>query len=406
VSAPESLSLAQARRLALAAQGFDRPRPATVTSRQVTAVVDRIGLLQIDSVNVVERAHLMPLYSRLGPYPRQLVSAAASRPPRRLLETWAHEASLVRPDVYHLMGWRRAQPERYGWGMMKRIWRERPDLVRQVLALLDQSGPLTARAVQTQLGSARPRADQWGWNWSEAKAALEWLFLTGQVAAAGRGPNFERLYDLAERVAPPAPPGLPSDWPGQFRALTARAARAHGVASPACLADYFRMPAAETRRAVAELVEEGVLVPVQVAGWPGPLYRHRAARPPRAVAARALLVAFDPLIFHRRRVEALFGMRYRLEYYLPAARRVHGYYVMPFLLGDRLVARVDLKADRPSGRLLVRAASSEPAAPAGAVIEALAPELAELAGWLGLERTEVTVDARGDLAAGLALRLG
>jgi uncharacterized protein YcaQ len=207
-------------------------------------------------------------------------------------------------------------------------------------------------------------------------------------------------------VVPPPEPGSPTDRPGQFRALIDRAARAHGVASPACLADYFRMPAAETRLAVAELVEAGVLVPVQVSDWPGPLYRHRGARLPRRLEARALLVAFDPLIFHRRRVEALFGMRYRLEYYLPAPQRVHGYYVMPFLLGDQLVARVDLKADRRASRLLVRAALAEPGVRAGAVTEALAQELVEMAGWLGLAQTVVEADARGDLAAGLAVRLG
>ncbi|MDR1387020.1 MAG: winged helix DNA-binding domain-containing protein [Propionibacteriaceae bacterium] len=397
----DRLSLAQARRLALAAQGLARPRPTTVGSRQLSAVMDRIALLQIDSVNVVERAHLVPLYSRLGPYPRQLVADAASLAPRRLLETWAHEASLVRVDVYHLMAWRRAEPERYAWGQMKAVQRDRPDLVRQVLALLAEAGPLGARSVQNRLGPQRRRGDGWGWNWSESKAALEWLFLIGQVAVAGRAPNFERLYDLAERVAPPPPPGLPQDRAGQLRALTELAARAHGVASPHCLADYFRMPLAETRRAIAELVEDQVLVPVRVEGWPVPLYRHLGVRGSGPIERSALLVAFDPLIFNRRRLEALFGMRFRLEYYLPPERRVHGYYVMPFLWGDQLVARVDLKADRGSGQLALRGAWTEPAQPVGAVAEALAEELGRLAVWLGLERVVVAEEAAGDLATQL-----
>jgi uncharacterized protein YcaQ len=370
--------------------------------------MDRLAVLQIDSVNVVERAHYLPLYSRLGAYDRALVDRAATRAPRRLLETWAHEASYVRPAVYHLMSWRRAQPERYAWGLMNTARRDHPAVVAAVRALIGDHGPLTARAVHGELAASYKQRSRtgWGWNWTLAKAALEWLFFLGEVAAAARTPSFERLYDLADRVVPPRPPDLPTDPPDQIRALVAIAARAHGVGTARCLADYFRLPVDATRTALAELVEAGVVAAVAVEGWSRPAYLDTTARLPRAIEARALFVAFDPLVFERRRLEDLFGFRYRLEYYLPPDQRVHGYYVMPFLWGDRFVARVDLKADRAKGQLLVKAAHVEAAENPAAVAAALTPELLTFATWLNLARVVVPDNAAGAAAAPLARILG
>jgi uncharacterized protein YcaQ len=237
------------------------------------------------------------------------------------------------------------------------------------------------------------------WEWGAAKAALEYLFFAGAIAAAGRTAQFERLYDLADRVIPPPSPTLPTDDDGRRRALIDLAGRALGVATERSLADYFRMPGDLARAAIVGLVEAGVLAPVAVEGWRRTAYLHREARRPRRVEASALLSPFDSMVFERARLEELFGMRHRLEYYVPKERRVWGYYVMPFLLGERMVARVDLKADRAGGRLLVLAAHLEPDAQVGAVAPALAAELGELATWLGLG--DVVVEARGELARGL-----
>ncbi|TCI95686.1 crosslink repair DNA glycosylase YcaQ family protein [Aeromicrobium sp. IC_218] len=393
------LSVLQARRIALAAQGFTRPRPQQVQARHVARVVDRLGFFQIDSVNVLTRAHHVPLYSRLGPYDLQLLHRASSRAPRRLVEYWAHEAALLDVRLWPAFGFRRRDVSGM-WGGPRRIAEERPELLDQVLQDVRARGPLTARQVEHE-----PPADRghWGWNWSEAKQALEHLFYTGAVMAAGRNGSFERLYDVPERVLPPAVRDVPDlDADEAHRVLVSHAARALGVATTGCLRDYFRLSPAPTKAAVEQLVATGELEPVQIAGWNRPAYLHAEAVRPRKVEARALLSPFDPLVFERTRTEKLFGFRYRIEIYVPEAQRVHGYYVLPFLLGDRLVARVDLKADRAEGVLRVRSAFAEDHAP-DHTADSLAAELVQMAGWLGLGRT--SVERRGDLADPLAAAL-
>ena len=392
---PERLSLSQARRVALAAQGFlDRPHePPTMRTLQRT--VERTGVLQVDSVNVLQRAHFMPLYSRMGPYDVELLRRAAERRPRRLVEYWAHVQAFMPVDLWPVMRHRMAsyRAKRGKWGFVA----DDHDLERNLLAEIRDRGASTAR----DLDDGLPRAkDNWGWNWSETRKTLDYLYLTGEVAIAGRNTQFEIRYDLPERVLPaevlaaPTPPLADA-----HRELVRRAARSHGVATVQDLRDYYRMWVADTATAVDELVEEGELLPVRVEGWRRPAYLHRDARLPRRLHARALLSPFDPVVWERARTEALFDFHYRIEIYVPADKRVHGYYVLPFLLGDRIAARVDLKADRQhdagAGRLVVKAAYAEPGAPAETADE-LATELRRLADWLGL--ATVTVEPRGDLA--------
>ena len=386
----------QARRMALGAQGFTRGRPAgPVTARHLASVIDRLGFFQIDSVNVLQRAHYLPLYSRMGPYDPDLLHRAASRGPRRLVEYWAHEAALL--DVRLWPAFRFRMQERRGlWGGPRRTAEEQPELVARVLEEVRERGPLTARQVQQD--SSRSR-DHWGWNWSDAKQALEYLFFVGEVTAAGRTSQFERLYDVPERVLPAAVLAQPVPEPDEaHRLLVGHTARALGIATVPCLRDYFRLAPEPTRLAVQQLVESGDLVPATIDGWNRDAYRHRDAVVPRRVRARALLSPFDPLVFERTRTQQLFDFRYRIEIYVPEAQRVHGYYVLPFLLGDRLVARVDLKADRAAGALRVLAACAEPHANPDTASE-LAAELRLMAGWLGL--SDVEPPARGDLAGAL-----
>jgi uncharacterized protein YcaQ len=388
----QSLSRAQARRVAVAAQGFLDPRHRTPDLRTLGRTVRRTGVLQIDSVNVLQRAHYMPLFSRMGPYDTALLDRASGRSPRKLVEYWAHVAAFMPVDLWPHMQHRM---RRYRDGGHPWMDGRDDDLAASLVAELRERGRQTSR----DLDDGLPRSkDHWGWNWSETKKVLEYLFLAGELAVAGRTPQFERLYDLPERVIPRAVLELPAPSDEDaHRELVRRAAMSHGVATARDLRDYYRMHVDDVKPAIASLVEDGELLPVQVEGRPG-YYLHRDARLPRRVAARALLSPFDPLVWERARTEALFDFSYRIEIYVPEDRRVHGYYVLPFLLGDRIVARVDLKADRRAGRLRVHAAYAEPGAPEETAAE-LAAELLALAGWLGLD--DVVVGDRGDLSAAL-----
>jgi len=396
-TSPERLPAALARRIALAAQGFADPRTAgEAGTRQLRRTVDRLGVVQIDSVNVLSRSHYLPCFSRLGPYPRAALDGLSNQR-HDLFEYWAHEASFLPVRLHPHLRWRMAAADREAWGSMTRVNRERPEYVAGLLRRIRDDGPLKA----SQLVEARPNRPGSMWNWHAGKAALEYLFFTGALTARARTAGFERVYDLTERVLPPAvlQTTTPSR-PEAMRELVGTAARALGVATETDLRDYFRLPVADTRTAIAELTEGGVLQPVQVEGWNRPAWLDPLARRPRWIRARALLSPFDSLVWERPRVERIFGFRYRLEIYTPAAERVHGYYVLPFLLGDRLVARVDLKADRQAGVLRVQAAHGEPGTDAGEVAAALADELRLMAGWMALEQVAVT--GAGDLAALLA----
>jgi len=399
------LSVIRARRIALAAQGFGRPRPATPPSTaRIAKLVTQLGLLQLDSVNVFERAHYMPVFSRLGPYDKSRLDRIAGHGTgpidRRLVEYWAHEASLIPIELHPLFRWRMADIDREAWGSIARIVREQPELVQETLQLVESDGPIRAR----DTGAVRPPPRPGHmWNWHEGKVALEHLFFTGRIGAARRV-NFERLYDTIERVLPAEILDQPTPSADEAqRALLRIAAGALGVATEPDLGDYFRLPRRDSKARVAELVAAGELLPVEVQGWAAPAYMWPAARQPRKVHARALLSPFDPLIWFRQRTERLFAFRYRIEIYTPARQRVHGYYVLPFLLGDRLVARVDLKSDRDRGVLLVQGAYAEAGVDNSHVAGELAHELRLVASWLGL--TDVVVARRGDLAGELATRI-
>ncbi|MGB3501372.1 MAG: winged helix-turn-helix domain-containing protein [Mesorhizobium sp.] len=392
----EKLSLQTARRVALAAQGFTEPRPSgPITRRHFSKVLARLGQFQIDSVSVIVRAHYMPLFSRLGAYPVSLLEGAATPGQRRLFEYWAHEACFLPIDNWPLWQWqmRRAQSGENIYSGLARFGRERGDLIAEMERRVESDGPLAASDIEGQ----RSRGGWWGW--SEAKTALEWLFWAGRITARERKSSFERIYDLPDRVIPQAIRDLPIPDEAQAqRQLTRIAASALGVATAGDLRDYFRLPANGYKDRLAELVEAGDLLPVKVEGWSQPTFLSPDAKFPRKVEARALLAPFDPLVWERSRTERLFDFRYRIEIYTPAEKRVYGYYVLPFLLGERIVARVDLKADRAASTLKVQAAHAEPLAPAETAGELYA-ELRLMADWLGLERVEIVQS--GDFAPAL-----
>jgi len=400
--AKDEFSAAEARRIALAAQGFGEARPAgVVDARHVRRVLDRVGLFQIDSVNVLVRSHYLPLHARLGGYATDLLDRLAYDRKRTLFEYWGHEASLMPLALQPLMRWRMARAAR-GQGLysgLARFGAERADYVARVLAEVTDRGPITAGEL-----SDGSRGEGGWWGWSEGKRALEFLFWAGLVTTARRR-HFERIYDLPERVLPAAVLAAPTPPEADAqRALLRLSSRALGIATERDLRDYFRLPVAETRDRLAELVEAGDLLPVTVAGWDRPAFLDREARVPRRIAAAALLSPFDSLIWERDRTERLFDFHYRLAFYTPAEQRTHGYYVLPFLLGDRLVTRVDLKADRQARRLLVLGAHGEPGMDPAAVAPPLHAELAGLARWLGLDGMTVAPD--GDLAPVLARMAG
>jgi uncharacterized protein YcaQ len=397
----DRLTVGEARRIALAAQGFATPRPsAPIATRQLVKLVERLGVVQIDSVNVVSRTHYLPAFSRLGAYPREMLEAVAWAKNRPLFEYWAHEASLLPLASQPLFRWRMedAHEGRGTWKGVARFLRERRDFVDKVLEEIAVRGPLAASDLEMGV-----KGEGGWWGWSEAKRAVECLFWTGELTTATRRGTFERVYGLPEKVLPKAVLETPTPSRDDAqRQLYRIAARAMGVATSKDLRDYFRMPVEGAKARIAELVEEGSLLPVAVKGWREPAYLDPSAKRPRKVDAQALLSPFDNLIWFRERTEKLFGVRYRIEIYTPAHKRTHGYYVLPFLEGDALTARVDLKSDRKAGVLVVQAAHAEPWA-SDMTPTRLARELSLMAGWLGLER--VRVEGKGDLAPALAAAL-
>ena len=393
-----TLSAGQARRIALAAQGFADTRiEGEVGRRHFRKTAGRLGVIQIDSVNVVSRTHYLPAFSRLGAYPRELLEDEAWGRKKSLFEYWGHEASLLPMAMQPLFRWRMEESRsgEAGWTGLVNFARERRDYIDGVLEEIEKRGPVTGGDF-----AEGPRGAPGWWEWSNGKRALEWLFWAGFITTKTRR-GFERVYDLTERVIPRAIMDTPTPSPEEAqRALLMIAAQAMGVATEADLRDYFRMSVTATRARLGELVEEGLLEPVEVKGWRQPAYLHPRARMPRRIEACALLSPFDNLIWARDRTERLFGTRVRLEIYTPAHKREHGYYVLPFLQGDRITARVDLKADRQAGVLLVQSAHLEPMAVEGDVAPALADELRLMAGWLGLGG--VVVAGKGELAPALA----
>ena len=383
------LDIAQARRLALGAQGFARARPTgRVDRRHLRRALDDMGLIQIDSVNVLVRSQELPLFARLGPHPRDLIPAATAD--GELFEYWVHEASHVPTAHHHLHRWKMGTPHR--WGGIRQVVRRRPDLVDTVLNRITEEGPLTAGDLRQRRGPKGP----W-WDWDDAKAVLEHLFWEGRLTATRRDRDFARLYDLPERTLPREVLNRPTPEEADARAeLVALAARSLGVATLSDLADYHRQRQIDCRPVVRRLVEEGRLTEVEVEGWSEVAYLHHDVSIPRRINTCALLSPFDPVVWNRDRAERLFGFRYRIEIYTPAPKRTFGYYVLPVLVDDRLVGRLDLKADRAAGTLRVLSAHAEANGLAERAGGRIAAELTAMAGWLGLERVDVA--DRGDLS--------
>jgi uncharacterized protein len=410
------LGAAQARRIAVTAQGFGEPRPSgSITRAHLRRLISRIQVLQLDSVSVAVRAHYAPVFSRLGPYDRDVLDRAAwgpttraanrpekevdsasrgrsARSPRLLVEYWAHEAALMSVDDWPLLRWRMRQYRHGRWGT--HIVKANPQLADDIIAAVTQLGPCTAGQIEAHL-AAEPRGAKgpW-WSRSDTKWVAEALFASGVLTTATRV-GFARHYDLSERVLPPDVLTREVDEDDAVRELTLRAATALGVGTEADIRDYFRLAANQVKPAIAKLVADGELEQVDVDGWSAPAYLRSVRSVPRVERGTALLCPFDPLVFFRPRVQRLFGFHYRIEIYTPASRRRYGYYVWPFLLDGELVGRVDLKADRATNALHVVGAFVEPDRSPPRVAAALAGELHTMAGWLGL--ADVTVGDRGDL---------
>jgi uncharacterized protein YcaQ len=401
-----TLTSAAARRVAVAAQGLAEPRPrGPITRAHLRRLIARIQVLQLDSVSVTVRAHYAPVFSRLGPYDRDVVDRAAwshsARSPRLLVEYWAHEAALMAVDDWPLLRWRMRQYRHGRWGTA--IVKNNPRLADDIVAAVAELGPSTAGQIEAHL-AAEPRGAKgpW-WDRSETKWVAEALFASGVLTTATRV-GFARHYDLTERVLPPDVLARDVDDDEAVRELTVRAATALGIGTEADIRDYFRLSPQQVKPAIAGLVKSGELEPVAVQGWTAPAFLRAGQTLPRFDRGTALLCPFDPLVFFRPRVQRLFDFRYRIEIYTPAAKRQYGYYVWPLLLDGRLVGRVDLKADRGSDALHVVGAFAEPDQHPATVAAALAGELRPMASWLGLAK--VRVGSRGDLAADLAHALG
>ncbi|KJH76110.1 winged helix-turn-helix domain-containing protein [Pseudomonas sp. ES3-33] len=389
MSTSSYFSLLQARRLALSSQGFGgRQPPALVKSIQVNRLIERLGILQIDSVNALVRSHYLPLFSRLGCYSSALLDQAAWSQGRQrtLFEYWGHEASLLPLSMFPLMRWRMARAGRGEdiYQQLARFGREHQDIIRRVLGSVQELGALGAGSLSTR----QERAGPW-WDWSAEKHALEWLFAAGEVTVAGRR-GFERLYDLPERVLPAVilqQPMLSEDE--AQRGLLLHAANALGIATEKDLRDYFRLNPGDARSRLAELLEAGALLSCEVQGWRQPAFCLPEPKVPRKVEASALLSPFDSLIWERGRTERLFDFRYRLEIYTPRDKRVYGYYVLPFLHNERISARVDLRAERAHGRLAVHAVHEEEPGLDDQGMLALAVNLRRMADWLGLAQVKL-----------------
>jgi uncharacterized protein YcaQ len=390
----DRLTALQARRIALAAQGFADPLPRATPGRShLKRVFDRVGLIQIDSVNVLARSHYLPVLARLGPYPRKLLEDAAWGRRKLLFEYWGHEASLIPIERQPLFRWRMAEARagKTMWGGLKRFAKDHKPVLKRVLAEIEARGPLGAG----DLNEGGKGQGGW-WGWSDGKRATEVLFWMGLITTATRR-NFERVYDLPERVLPSAVIDAPTPTRADAqRELIRIAARAMGVATLQDLRDYFRMSIADTGARIAELVESGELLPVDVKEWGRPAFLFAEAKRPRPIRRAALLSPFDSLVWRRERAERLFDFRYRLEIYTPAHKREHGYYVLPFLMDEGLAARLDLKADRAGKRLLVKSAHLQPGFDLDDVAARLAPELDSMAAWLDLD--EVRIESREPLA--------
>jgi uncharacterized protein YcaQ len=390
--ATDSLSIDQARRLALAAQGFDlQPASGASTRRKIQAVIERLGLLQIDFVNVLVPAHHLVVYSRMGPYERQelnkLVYGGTA-----FTEQWAHEASIVPVAAWPLLKYRRDAYRPWANSPLMKL-RNKTKYLSQIIEIIEEKGPVTATDLPAVKG---PKRGPGGWHRSLARWGLEYHFGCGRLAVADRLANFQRVYDLSERLIPERQLAQELDREAAQRKLLSLAAAAMGVATLRDLADYYRMPVPQARPRVMELVEQGSITPVTVEGWTEPGFRARGTRIPRCIETASLLSPFDPVVWYRPRAERLFDFHYRIEIYVPAARRKWGYYVLPFLLDDRIVARVDLKADRSNNQLLVPAAHAESDVDEGLTAMRLAEALQTLATWLGLD--SVNVAKRGSFA--------
>jgi uncharacterized protein YcaQ len=394
-----TLTAAQARRVAVAAQGFAEPKPGgPITRAHLKRLISRIQVLQLDSVSVAVRAHYAPVFSRLGPYDRDVLDRAAwgPRSARLLAEYWVHEAALMALDDWPLLRWRMRQYAHGRWG--SHIVKANPQLAEDIVAAVTGLGPSTAGQIEAYL-EAEPRGKKgpW-WGRSDTKWVAEALFASGVLTTATRV-GFARHYDLVERVLPTEVLARQVDDDEAVRELALRAATALGVATEADIRDYFRLSAQQVKPAIADLVATGEIERVSVDGWSAPAYLRVGRTVPRLDRGTALLCPFDPLIFFRPRVGRVFGFHYRIEIYVPANKRQYGYYVWPLLMDGQLVARVDLKADRAANTLRVVGAFGEPDTPRARVAAALAGELASMASWLGLGG--VAVSGRGDLASEL-----
>ncbi|MEV0683543.1 crosslink repair DNA glycosylase YcaQ family protein [Nocardia sp. NPDC050378] len=395
----QRMNAAAARRIALAAQGFGKRRPANPKRRAILDVVARTRLLQLDSVSAVVRAHYAPVFSRIGPYDRTLLDGAAwsdsPRARRGLVEYWAHEAALIPVADWPLMRWRMAEYEHGRWAGMRKAAERNPTLGKDILDVVTEVGAASAREIERHLELDKPRPKGTWWNLSDTKLICEQLFAAGELSTARRV-GFTRHYDLTERVVPADIREREIAEADAVRELVRRASRALGIATEPDLRDYYRLNRRQSAPAIAELVDAGELLPVDVDGWDAPAYLHPEASIPRRITGAALLCPFDPLIFFRPRTQRVFDFHYRIEIYTPEPQRVHGYYVFPFLLDGKLVGRVDLRAERATGRLLAPAAFAEPGHATAETAHALRGALREMADWLELD--EVVIGERGDLA--------